>query len=120
MCTFCDSAIETYEHLFWECHIIERLWAELFKLCDFKGIEVYKTVNHILLLGIHDKPQHVVNYLVIIIKQYIYSLRCLNQTPSIAGMKNVIEKQYNVEYFIAKTEHVESKFHRKWKPICNN
>ena len=29
LCDFCYCQIETFEHLFWECHILQPLWSNL-------------------------------------------------------------------------------------------
>ena len=34
LCVFCQEYIETQEHLFWECRIIQETWSQLKRLLE--------------------------------------------------------------------------------------
>ena len=57
--------------------------------------------------NIHDCPMHIVNFISVIYKQYLYRNRCLQKRIYVEGLKQEIEQTQDTEYFIAcKKNHI--------------
>lgn len=121
-CTFCKKKVETYVHFFWECPFVSRIWSVLrlyLKDNDQTGfcVELDFNANNIIFNRVHPKPSHVVNFLVLIVKQWIFSNRCALKTPRPEDLETNIEEVYLMEEFIAKQESKVYKHQIKWAAL---
>ena len=74
-CDYCNL-VQDPKHLFWECVYIKSLW-DKFSICmENNGIHLSLTYDQILLNNVMRPAAHVVNLLVLIIKQLIYRAKC--------------------------------------------
>ena len=52
LCSFCNMAIETIDHLFWECHFVQYFWNKLFDfLSQHHFIDIGNKFNIFLYTG---------------------------------------------------------------------
>ena len=65
--------------------------------------------NHLI-----DKKNHVVNFLCLIVKQYIYRQRCLDKKLSWFECKGIISQVENIEKYIAIKNGKLNIHNRKW------
>ena len=73
-CTFCQAHPETEEHLFCSCRYVNALWSWLVEHCD---IDVNRfTFTNILNITITAEVKHTVNFIGMVILQYLYRMRC--------------------------------------------
>ena len=98
LCYFCNNEIETLEHLFWLCPVINNFWKEvtvvLKPYIDLSGLLCTTTV----LLGIRSKENsRILNHLINLIKNYIYLIKCVGQNLSISGVIEKIRSTYKIE-----------------------
>ena len=112
LCTFCKAETETISHLFINCNIIARLWTDVKNWIRNKGFNVNVTLNNIVLNNIENKPDHVLNLVVMIVKQYIYRSRCLNVNPNFQELIKNIEEVYKIKKYIAKSQNKIQKYER--------
>ena len=73
-CTFCDTEIESYMHLFVQCKYVQQLWSFGDKLTS-KPLNGYEILSN----NIEQNPTRVENCIILFIKYYIYRTRCLQE-----------------------------------------
>ena len=78
LCYYCKEFKETLVHLFFECQIVKGFWTEIGDYIKSKyHYQINMTAANIILNRVIEKKNHVINFLVLLAKQYIYSQRCL-------------------------------------------
>ena len=118
-CYFCKREIETIEHLFWKCSIIQEFWGKTSNLfnrfINFHGILSLKTV----MLGKRfQNNEMLLNHLLIICKRYIYVVKCTGQSLSSSGFMNFVHHVYKIEKIITvQYKKNEKIFTEKWSPL---
>ena len=96
LCSFCKRESETMQHFFYNCSYSISFW---------KGFEIYyllltKQLIHLdlkdILIGrlTPEVPLHVLNYLLLIGKIYLWACRRNKELPSIQGFKSKIKLKY--------------------------
>ena len=106
-CMFCDTNVETLQHLMIDCKYVKRIWDAIFKLFKIPSV---LSLEMLLYNDLQNNHTHVYNLIVLTTKQYIYHARCQNKKSSIIAVKNEIKQTRNIELFIAKKENVYKKF----------
>lgn len=121
-CTFCDYAVETTLHLFCECVKVKELWDDLnlyistyAKQIDICCLEW--TDENIMFNHVHPKRSHVINFLILIAKQYIYRQRCAGRALYSNLLFKEIETIYNLETSIANSKLKSKRHVSKWSRI---
>lgn len=66
---------------------------------------------------VHPQPSHITNTLVLITKQFIFHLRCLQQSYCVQLLENEIELMYLLEENIARQRHGLAKHSARWSCI---
>lgn len=119
LCTFCRNSVEDEIHLFCECRIVKPIWQQLKSYIQHnQKTHVLETLNwspvNIIFNTVHPKSSSVINFLVLITKQYIYRLRCMSARPTPNAVCLEIEKIYNIELCIAQKKQKLRKHAQKW------
>ena len=116
MCHFCGICQETIIHLLWECEEVKKLWKKV------EGYIVHRfhvhpcmTARNILFNSIVNKSRNVVNFICLIVKQFIYKQKCLNEQLHFPLVKDVIKSTENIEKYIAIKNGKLSLHQRKWE-----
>ena len=115
-CTFCNNQSESLEHILWQCEYvreIRQLIVELCELCDC-NIPRWKDV---LLNGVHEKDAHILNFVLVVAKQYVYRCKCLNVLPNIYQYKKELRYLYDIDLFNARKMYRAHIVESKWNPI---
>ena len=63
-----------------------------------------------------DSPVHIINFIILITKQYLYAQRCLKLPANFIELKARINMLKNTEYYIAKKNNNVTKHLAKWQP----
>ena len=119
LCSFCGLVEETMEHIFIECEKVKPLLKEipcLYK--QYTGKEVASpdlNKENILFNTIHKKPAHLLNFILLALKQYIYSTKCLNKAITMENFKGYVEHCRKCEYYNAKQTKKLNVYYAKWK-----
>lgn len=122
LCSFCKQAVEDELHLFATCSFAQKCWYALQQYIlknDRASVSSQLTWNakNIIFSSVHPTPGSVINFLVIIVKQFIYRARCQDATPLPMLIEDEIDKVYHTELSIAKKL---DKMHRhavKWSAL---
>ena len=97
-CTFCNKESETYSHLFIFCEKTKQLWLDLEQWFNSLSSErICFGTDTVIANRLMERPSHLFNFLCLLLKQYIYKKRCLNQNVSFREFKLHANKIKNVE-----------------------
>lgn len=105
-CSFCNLCIENYVHFFVTCKYVRAVWQivqEYLKNNDNTNcfVELDFNAKNIIFNRVHPKPAHVVNLVILVVKQYLFRTRCLGNKPFGQGVIDEIEQIFSLEDFIA-------------------
>ena len=112
LCDFCQSDLETIEHLLFHCHFVKRFWNEVYVLLKAKNILSKPLKIEEVIFGICEDKANVLlaNLIILNGKYYIYNSK-LNNSP--LSCKSFIPKTKTIHYtesIIAKENH-----NKKWE-----
>lgn len=120
-CTFCKIEMEHTMHLFLQCMHVKKIWEHLENFISVQNPELTPVLDwsseNIIFNLVHPKSGHVVNFLVLITKQYIYRCRCLLITLEFSNLKKEIEAVRRIEYYIAKDKAKLQNHYSKWSQL---
>ena len=120
-CELCKlQCKQTVTHLLYNCKIAQGLWNrfEEYVNAEIKlepGILILYEKN-IMLNMVHPKPGHIINLLVLYIKQYIFACKCLGSKPDFHEIMIKIKQLYNTESYNATVSNNSYKHETKWAP----
>ena len=93
------------------------LWVALTKwLKYFLNIEVAFDIKMVIINDYVGKYKALVNIFIIVMKQLIYSDKCLKVIPTFQQYAQKIIYWYQIEKLLALENRNISKFEKKWKP----
>ena len=117
-CTFCNMHVETVVHVLWECTTAQHLWNNVKQWVSQKtGKNVVFTLDNVILNNVTKNPIDSINMICLIVKQYIYSSRCLKIIPNFQNLKQKIIEYHNVEKYLAMSKGKLEKHNKKWKNL---
>lgn len=120
MCTFCNQFIEDEIHLFCECPLTQNIWKKIQEyIVDNDRHNIYSLLTwssqHIIFSSVHPNKSNVINFIVTIVKQYIYRCRCLKKAILMSPeFIEEIDKVYNIEFNIAVRKGKLRRHSQKW------
>ena len=109
-CTLCELQKETQKHLMYDCRYVKPLWSYVCKLINKKELTYYEIITN----EVVDNPRWAANAVVLIVKYYIYSSRCMKTRISKQSCENYIRNYINVEESIARSRNKLSQHKLKW------
>lgn len=121
-CSFCKEVREHTVHLFVECLQVSKIWDLIqawiqSKISNEDWFCLDWSPKSILFNLVHSTPSHVVNLIVLIVKQYIYRSRCLGNRLNFERCLNEIDQTKVIEYRLAQ-EKGKLKYHyMKWSKL---
>lgn len=107
LCTFCKQNKEHTLHLFWQCDKVQEIWQQIKNLIEQRSDGNLNTVlqwseKNVMFNLVHPKPGHIINLIVLLVKQFIYRTRCSDTNLSFQVMNHEIDSIKTIEYRIAK------------------
>ena len=117
LCTFCLEERETIEHLFTECNVTWMFLTSLkTKLIELNIVDRnFNFKDEMLLFGTMDKEVlDVFEYILIVLRYYIYKCRCEDSFPSLEVFRNYLKNKYEIEKHIAQKNNILTKFNIDW------
>ena len=118
-CEYCRTEVQTNKHLMFECTNIQ-LWHRftrfLQKFTDIDTKQLEFKWENILINRVHKDRKHIVNYMVLITKQYVFAQKCLGSQIQFPDVISKIEQIYQYEKFNAKGNKQEITVHNRWCP----
>ena len=116
-CTFCKKEPETLKHLFYYCTFVQQLWSEVYEYCKVKfglSTEMLSVECKNILFNRVMERNHVVNFICLITKQYVYRQRCAKEALHFPQLKAIISNVERIEKYIATKNNRLEKHYRKW------
>ena len=110
LCSFCNMAIETLDHLFWECAITQYFWNKLFDLLSQYNFNDIKNKFHIFLYS----RDRLLSYIYMFAKYYIYQCKFKNIIPNIESFKTKLKNRKTLEHKIALEKDRVETFYEIW------
>ena len=108
----------TIIHLFYGCPEVAMLWQELLKYVQnrfqFDLQKVCLSVDNVIKNTIVEPAGHVINFLCLLTKQYVYRQRCLKEAIHFPVLKEIIYQVENIEKYVAIKNNRLRKHRRKW------
>ena len=120
VCTFCRDIPETLEHLFFDCVKVNPIWKAFKVWCNNVNNNNFRIIDDMNIKDVLfycEKGPPIINYLILIIKYYIYTCRFKNTQPSFIGGKTQIIKQQQIEKNVAMLNNTMNNFNQKWSPL---
>ena len=118
MCTFCNEARESIDHLFVHCTLIQVFWNVFKELLIQENIVpdnfVFTPIN--ILFGCTNEKalSNMLYYVILIAKFYIYKTRCEDASPTFPLFRKYLTNIFEIERFIAMKNHAIENFNDKW------
>ena len=118
LCTFCNQEPETLTHLFHLCPKVMDLWGKIAEYIQNRyQMEVDLTnTTKIIFNAINGKKNHIVNFIALLTKQFIYRQRCLGNELHYPVLRAHIARTESLEKYIAIKNSKLVLHIRKWNP----
>jgi len=102
LCDFCQSHIETIDHLFWECQHIQIIWKKMETFLASKNILIEINKTHAF-FGCTEKKLHsdVFNFIVILLKSFIFKMKYKKCIPTFPHFIEYLNTRIKIESEIA-------------------
>ena len=117
VCNLCHSEKQTIVHLMWDCRLVRPIWSkieEIFGTLDLScTFELWRIITNL----VHENPAHVCNFLVLVVKQLIYRMKCQNKPLLFEVVRNEIYLVHKIEEYNAKRKNLIRKHNKKWSPV---
>ena len=117
-CSFCLKEKETIIHFFVQCDVTHRfLLAALRMIYEDYGINteaVVLSVKNVLFNSIVERSSHVLNFILLLAKQYLYRQRCQGKPINVYEFRSYYRRQESIEKYIAKKNGNMAKHVKKW------
>ena len=120
-CSFCGEMNESLEHFFISCRYTKDFWAEVIKWCNNQGVKIKHLSEKDIMFGIlRCEDELLINHILIIAKQYLYSCRQNKSLPSIKVLNLKIKTIHQLETMIAKSNNKLKAHNMKWDKYKKN
>ena len=86
-------------------------------LAQENGIVIRLDKVAFILNDIHEQPSHIINFICVMLKQYIYRCRCRGKIPKKEQFLVELEVHHNAELANAKVCRRLESHRRWWRPI---
>ena len=115
LCAFCNEIPETMLHLFFDCKEVKVLWTKLENWIEhFLNIVINLDSKVIMLNNYSGPSKEIVNTLIVITKQYIYSSKCEGNKIEMINLINKFVYWFKVEQIAVSNTKQYKKFCKKW------
>ena len=119
LCDFCVRQEETNAHLFWEFWYILDLWSKIQGILTNNNIEIqlsYFTISFGVIFR-KNKKSSIFNFIVLLVKYYIFVSKYKQQIPNINGFINLLQQTREFEEYIAFSKNKLDVHRKKWQLI---
>ena len=108
-CDYCNCDKQTTLHLLWYCPMTQALWSkiETFIKNDLKIYEIEMSCKKVILNNVHQNPRNLINFIVLVAKQYIFAAKCKGTPMCYEQFMHVFVKLYEVKRYNATSKEME-------------
>ena len=97
ICNFCNSEKQTILHLMFYCRCVMLIWQKMQTTVCKGGIDMELCISNIIYNNYYERPEHVLNTIVLIAKQFFYRCMCMNIEPSFQELCMEFKLKYEIE-----------------------
>ena len=117
-CSFCNEQTETILHILVKCPIVSALWKNLARCMQyFLQVKWEPTPVNIILNNDSSKEKLLINFMIIVMKQYIYSCKCLGDNPTYEGYMQKLSYWHLIEKYIVNCTEFQWKHNKSCSKI---
>ena len=114
LCDFCNSYVETLNHMYWECTYTQIFWNELKLYLTTAGIEITFNLEKIT-FGLNEGPHKTVkNFITMNAKYFIYINKYSRTIPNINNFIRYLKHNIEIEKVIAMQNDKLDIFNELW------
>lgn len=121
-CYFCHNEIENATHLLWHCSHVQKFWKALFRwlkyICQC-NTDTRINAQAIIFNNVIGKDKDFINTIILITKQYIYSVKCRSKNLNMIELVVSIKSMERIEKEIARQNGQLRKHELKWSLLQN-
>ena len=117
-CSYCSHALETIEHLFYDCSRVNPIWNSLEKWLNTKLELNLNFSKEQILLGFFGKSNDPVNVIIILFKTIIFRHKKSKQVPNFEFFKQSLKNYYQMTKYSEQINLSVDKFFKFWS-ICH-
>ena len=117
-CYFCKTQTETVIHLMYKCEKVKTLWTALKKFIKYYyNVDSQLDEKTIMLNNYTGQCKEQVNFLIIALKQFIYSTKCAAQELKFTNYVKRLSYWYLIDKYNACQSKTYEQFRKKWKEL---
>ena len=116
-CSFCFQQKETVTHIMINCNEVTKLWKALKNWINrYFAIDVQEfTPRTIIFNGYEGPHSKLINTLILVMKQFIYAVKCKGQQLNFINYLSCPDYWYNIERIASWNSGNYKLFQKKWK-----
>ena len=115
-CEFCGYK-QTIMHLMWECQEVQKIWTRFAEIFLENELDSLNFANILFNRVIFKPENHIVNFLVLVTKQFIFRKKCQNKKLSINELMYEYNLHRKIELYNAATNQTTKKCTKRWSPV---
>ena len=115
-CGICSNSVETIQHLFTQCSIVQTLWSSILKWIREKINQNYvlSEINKLFGYLIRDQNFLSMNFILLITREYIFRCAKKKLLPKLDHLKIILKQIYYEEKYISIVNLKEHSFEKSW------
>ena len=119
LCTFCGNAVESINHLFWNCNFVHIFWNDLLTLLHEKCIHCERLSfnEQLILFGSSEKmyTDKPLCFIILFAKIFIYKCKLNNIKPHIRQFIQQLGQRLSIEHTLAFRHNRDKTFAQNWQ-----
>ena len=119
LCAFCQTEVESPEHLLFNCNITKTFWQLLSSWLNEQKITSISLTMESVVFGVFNVAEDflILNHVILLAKFYIYKCKLNNTPPSLNVFIAKIKATYQIEQKIAAARDKLVKHYQKWNKL---
>ena len=119
LCVFCDSHVETLNHLFWSCNFVQAFWKDLIKTIQQKctHCDRLNLSQELILFGKTENvyTDKAIDSILLYAKYFVYKCKLQERRPLFDQCMLELKHRIKIERILAFRTGKLSSFKDKWK-----
>ena len=117
MCSFCFFMLDSMEHRFWSCGIVQEIWKDVMEWFeDSFDYHISLTIDEVML---NYSKTTMSGLIILMTKYHIYRAFLKNTKPNIHKLKQEILLLEKFELTVALRKNLYQTHKEKWKRLCS-
>ena len=120
-CIFCGVAEEKISHLFWSCSVVNDFISKVLQYIQSLGLDINPSKRDFLFGNTEFSFEHPNNYLLLLMKQFIWKTKFQSAILDLKGLKNYLKdaiKELKIVYELKNKESLFSEWNNLYTNLC--